>query len=1284
MPSLLAFLASLSGPVWIILGIFGIGGLSAMVGTMFGARALLILLAGIAIVGALIAIYMLIIKARESKKAGEFGKDLDKQGAVTPQAVNRAEEMARLDDLRRKFAEGEEKFRIAGKNLYSIPWYLVVGESGSGKTEAIRRSGIGFPPGLQDEMQGVGGTVNMNWWFSNHAVLLDVAGRISCPDVASTGSSEWTKFLELLKRSRTNCPINGLMLVIPANSLIEDDVAKVQEKAARLQKQLDKIQRALDVRFPVFVVISKSDLINGFREMFDDLDSQQAQQQILGWSNQMPVDSPLSFDHVAEYLEALRFRLIQKRLQGLGQIDPETTTTPGMRLDMVDTLFDLPASFASIYENLRLYLEGIFMPSDWAPKPLFVRGIYFTSSMREGAALDKRIADVLGLAPEQLPEGKMWEKDKAFFLRDLFTQKIFREWGLVTRATDIRRSQRMRSAVLMGSAAAALLVLIGGSLISGLSFKQGIGDELVIWKRVEKELAKAKRPLDCTLSIVQRGKGGSFEYKGSLPLEFPAGGDTTIADMHKTVLHKLKNTTLRSPLAFRVFSGGLQPKRESAYGVWYDFTVLRPATAVARSVLDHTDKWKDGLEAPLLQLIKVEADAGFVEFSASPDPDPLDLRALLAAIQVSPADESLAIFQDGIKFRYGKKPSSLPKWLATRRPALIDNYPIDRGVRKLIDYAGEKSGATNLIEFVKSVNRLQSLLDQSEQSYADCEKRKAGLVSWLQVNNSRLLQLKELPALSREWKEMRESCDTAFASYEQKMIDVTNGLASLSTLSVQGEFSNLQAKVVSDFENTFPKQLRTPPASSKNIVAEVVSTVLLAIDAVRNSQSSIELKRMLARFEEQYRENKNRIALVRPLRDLPRLPVKESLGDPLNLAWADLREAVVDPQVAEQHNVEIANVGTNVGKFVDALSRSLPPEAITNVSDTLVAIKAMIAKGNDEPFEMRVGWQRLDYTNALANRFPLLKLKPEKMRQDYFVDIKPGQKTLTYHEQYWRQIYRDGFGVLVTQCVREVTTAMERLEKYKKFPLDKNSASDMSPDELLLANRDLAMLNMPVFPEGTVGSGSTLVEAKMADAKFLDPLIEQLRTAGEDTYRKWINDAQKFAGFLPPVNGQAAITFKVRVIEKDGQDTLLDELSNRKSENRPYLQVRGLRFSGAVNGKAGKVAIRTDRDFENKASEATIAVPSSGTLRIEFLDNNQFLNDNLGNLDKIEFDGNWAMLHLLATSKIASKSPNAFDVELLGPKLHPIWVRVDVPNGFPLPEKDWPVFPSPGQPTRQP
>src|SRR3954470_11292338 len=107
----------------------------------------------------------------------------------------------------------------------------------------------------------------------------------------------------MLSRSRPNCPINGMLLVIPADSLIRDTADSIERKAGKIAQQLDNIQRQLGVRFPVFIVITKSDLINGFREFFDTLADPQLQHQIMGWSNPSPLDQPFSPELVEKHLQ---------------------------------------------------------------------------------------------------------------------------------------------------------------------------------------------------------------------------------------------------------------------------------------------------------------------------------------------------------------------------------------------------------------------------------------------------------------------------------------------------------------------------------------------------------------------------------------------------------------------------------------------------------------------------------------------------------------------------------------------------------------------------------------------------------------------------------------------------------------------------------------------------------------------------------------------------------------------------------------------------------------------
>ena len=117
-------------------------------------------------------------------------------------------------------------------------------------------------------MQGAGGTINMHWWFTNYAVLIDTAGKLLFQEAPPGSTSEWTEFLNLLRKTRPNCPINGLLLVIPSESLIKDSMEDIASKAGKIARQLDTIQRTLDVRFPVFVFITKCDKIVGFREFF--------------------------------------------------------------------------------------------------------------------------------------------------------------------------------------------------------------------------------------------------------------------------------------------------------------------------------------------------------------------------------------------------------------------------------------------------------------------------------------------------------------------------------------------------------------------------------------------------------------------------------------------------------------------------------------------------------------------------------------------------------------------------------------------------------------------------------------------------------------------------------------------------------------------------------------------------------------------------------------------------------------------------------------------------------
>ncbi|MGH7971562.1 MAG: type VI secretion protein IcmF/TssM N-terminal domain-containing protein, partial [Limisphaerales bacterium] len=228
--------------------------LSEAVGLIVGARhgglwMAVMLGGGVVVLFALVfGAYYLWRRSRARNRRQVFSAAIQAQSTIAPRSVHDPNQRAALDRLRQKFQAGLNEFTSRGRDIYKLPWYLIIGEPGSGKTEAIRHSGIDFPPGLQNELQGSGGTVNMDWWFTNHGVMLDTAGRLLFSETPAGQSPEWTEFLKLLKKARSHCPVNGLFIVLSVESLIRDSAEKIAQKASRMAQQLDLIQRTLDVR----------------------------------------------------------------------------------------------------------------------------------------------------------------------------------------------------------------------------------------------------------------------------------------------------------------------------------------------------------------------------------------------------------------------------------------------------------------------------------------------------------------------------------------------------------------------------------------------------------------------------------------------------------------------------------------------------------------------------------------------------------------------------------------------------------------------------------------------------------------------------------------------------------------------------------------------------------------------------------------------------------------------------------------------------------------------------
>ncbi|MES2088581.1 MAG: type VI secretion protein IcmF/TssM N-terminal domain-containing protein, partial [Pseudomonadota bacterium] len=128
---------------------------------------------------------------------------------------------------------GKRSMFQRSQHLYELPWYIFIGAPGSGKTTALMNAGLNFPLAEklgQASVKGVGGTRNCDWWFTDEAVLIDTAGRYTTQESDSkVDAAAWDGFLALLKKTRPRRPLNGVMLTINIQDLLQQGPHERQE-----------------------------------------------------------------------------------------------------------------------------------------------------------------------------------------------------------------------------------------------------------------------------------------------------------------------------------------------------------------------------------------------------------------------------------------------------------------------------------------------------------------------------------------------------------------------------------------------------------------------------------------------------------------------------------------------------------------------------------------------------------------------------------------------------------------------------------------------------------------------------------------------------------------------------------------------------------------------------------------------------------------------------------------------------------------------------------------------
>lgn len=404
-------------------------------------------------VSLLLALWLLV--RRSKKKAAEAEAEADRREVEQMDALEPFQlepDDLPLLPLGRSFRHALKllKAHVSGRDWrYAIPWYLLIGPEGSGKSTLIRNTDMNLPVGAPaEDWEDV--RPACKWWFFDRGVVLDVAGQL----VRARGSlasdrKGWAHLLSLLDRHRPRRPIDGVVLTLPIEDLLDAEgnprpSDAVADRAEALYKKLWQAQTSLGVAFPVYLVVTKADRLVGFKSFVGEL-SEAQHADMLGWSSPYSFETEFRADWVDDAVDQLVAAVRSAQMEIFAE-----------RADLPDAegLFQLPGAIEGLREPLRAALRHLFKASAYH-EAFSLRGLYLAG--------DGGTPPPPGLRPIPILPGVYSgpkEELRPVFLRDLFEHKIFAENGL---ARPAKRALLSRNRTALTAQAATLaLVVLGG------------------------------------------------------------------------------------------------------------------------------------------------------------------------------------------------------------------------------------------------------------------------------------------------------------------------------------------------------------------------------------------------------------------------------------------------------------------------------------------------------------------------------------------------------------------------------------------------------------------------------------------------------------------------------------------------------------------------------------------------------------------------------------------------------------------------------------------------------
>ncbi|MDR1561123.1 MAG: hypothetical protein LBS23_02080 [Holosporaceae bacterium] len=294
---------------------------------------------------------------------------------------------------------------------YKHPCFMMVGSESSGKSTLLEN--LNF-----EHLTADGSAVDSMWKLFKKGIIFEL------PKI-ETGEDEdkfWSFLSELFVFIRPRRPLDGIIVTVPADILLSD-MTNIETHAREMFEKIFAFQREVNFRLPIYLIVTKTDLVPGFSE-FAHLLSNDSKQQIFGWSCPYSINHAFSTEWIREI-----FQTVDEGIKkGILHLSHEKKISADLEAAIL-----FASQFRKIQAPLSKYLCEMFR-SHSPEDGLILRGVYFVGKSKVVETVSSELVQLMAISPKLFVNIDTnlahSYNDRLYFAQDLFKDKIFKEHNI--------------------------------------------------------------------------------------------------------------------------------------------------------------------------------------------------------------------------------------------------------------------------------------------------------------------------------------------------------------------------------------------------------------------------------------------------------------------------------------------------------------------------------------------------------------------------------------------------------------------------------------------------------------------------------------------------------------------------------------------------------------------------------------------------------------------------------------------------------------------------------------